>query len=81
MSRFDQLKKKLNKSEKALHGIISLSVIIHVVDATSYSFAFFSGAYDHDLKDPYKQLVPIVVYLLEMSMQHLLSVFIKVSYI
>ncbi|XP_066911042.1 uncharacterized protein [Clytia hemisphaerica] len=65
MQRFNVLKKKLNKSERALHGIISLSVAIHVVDMTAYSFAFFFEAYKNAL---------LVVYLLEMVF---ISLFIK----
>ncbi|XP_066911041.1 uncharacterized protein [Clytia hemisphaerica] len=73
MQRFNVLKKKLNKSERALHGIISLSVAIHVVDMTVYSFAFFSGAFH----SRYHENVRITIYLLEILMQHILCLFIK----
>ena len=76
IGRFDVLRKKLNESEKALHLIISLSVAIHVADMAALSLAFFSGSY----LDQYSQMTPVVVYMSEMSIQHTLSLFIKVSF-
>ena len=71
---FIALKKKLARSQKKMHSVISLAISAHLFDMVFYTMSSFEGFYNN------RELASIItycIYMLTMS-GHVITIFIKV---